>query len=93
MAFSSAGLSPKSASRTCGKSDKPFLAWHEESASYVDGTNIPVVGEGVVAPDRIVFCGLQQENNQVCWFFTGTETESRAAQKNPNLGLGGVKAP
>jgi len=72
------------------KTNKPLLVWHRISASYADGTSIPLIGEGSVATNTVVFSSLQSVNNQTYWFFIGTEEEIRAAQKNPNLQIGGV---
>ena len=72
------------------KAVKPLLVWHTFSATHANGTSIPVRGESRTASDAVAFCSLQSENNQTYWFFVGTETEMREAEKNRNLQVGGV---
>jgi hypothetical protein len=72
------------------RSDDPFLVWHEVSASFSDGSSLPLTNISAGGTNVLRFASLRSVNNSAYWFFVGTENEIQNALKSAELHVGNV---
>jgi hypothetical protein len=52
-----------------------FHVWHATSASYTDGSTLPVLGQTASGPPVTVLTHVSTVYNTNHWFFVGTSNE------------------